>query len=93
MQSDEVIKNLLNEKSRVLGEALASDVIFIRAPMSPGFDDFVRQHIEHLVSQESDHNKLSVILETIGGSIETAERISVTQLNGIRMDEVSPCVF
>lgn len=63
----------MNKKLAALGENLGGDMLSILAPMRQPVDDFVRDAIEE-INNRSD--KLFVLLETAGGSIEVVERIA-----------------
>ena len=73
--SNDIVQQVLVEKCMNLGKELKGEVIFIRAPMLSGIDDIVRRAIE-ILSSDKKHNKLIVVLETNGGTIEVVERIS-----------------
>jgi len=55
---------------------LSGEAILIRAPMITGIDDIVRREVETLAAGENRRDKLIVVLETTGGSVEVVERIS-----------------
>ena len=76
IKTDDIIKKLLAEKCEALEVKLSGEVILIRSPMAPGIDDAVRREIENVASKPDCRNKLVVVLETNGGSIEVVERIS-----------------
>lgn len=67
------IESELNRKLDALGTELGGDMLSLIAPMRQPVDDFVRDAIED-ISPRSD--KLFVLLETVGGSIEVVERIA-----------------
>lgn len=56
-----------------IGDVLNCDVLTCVHPIGPPFDDLIRDVIEDINPRRE---KLLVILETNGGSIETAERIA-----------------
>ena len=76
LNTNDIIQQALFEKCENLEKKLKGDVIFIRAPMASGIDDAVRRVVEELASHEGKWDKLIVVLETNGGSIEAVERIS-----------------
>ena len=76
LNTNDIIQQALFEKCENLEKELGGNVIFIRAPMASGIDDVVRRAVEGLVSHEGKRDKLIVVLETNGGSIEAVERIS-----------------
>jgi len=76
IKTDDIIKNLLEEKCKVLEDKLSGEVIMIRTPMEPGIDDLVRQEVERIAATPGHRDQLVVVLETTGGSIEVVERIS-----------------
>ncbi|MBO0752936.1 MAG: hypothetical protein J2P53_12540, partial [Bradyrhizobiaceae bacterium] len=53
----------------------ASDVIFLKASLEPPVDDFIKDEIEELKQHRKSTNKLSVLVETDGGFVETVERV------------------
>ncbi|MCY4153193.1 MAG: ATP-dependent Clp protease proteolytic subunit [Aestuariivita sp.] len=75
IKSDDVVQRLISEKSQVLENKLKGEVILIRAPMAASVDDLVRREVEILAAQEKRSNRLIVVLETSGGSVEVVERI------------------
>jgi hypothetical protein len=72
---------ILAQHNQEIGKHFDSDVIFIKAPMQQGVDDAVRHEIEELKSLKKSKEKLTVILETTGGYVETVERIANTFRN------------
>lgn len=75
LNSDDIIRSLLKEKCETLETRLEADVMLIRAPMLPGIDDAIRRQVEKLAYSSGKRNRLAVVLETDGGSIEVVERI------------------
>ena len=80
---DDVVMGQLNEIINKLMGVFGADVLFVRAPMIFGIDDAIRHYIEMIVdnkqkppSNTDTVNRLCVILETTGGSIEIVERIT-----------------
>ena len=76
IKTDDIIKDLLTEKCRLLEQRLSGEVLLIRAPMVNPLDDVVRREVESLTSAEKCNSQLIVVLETNGGSVEVVERIS-----------------
>lgn len=77
-KSADVILGLLSQFNSDLGQELGADVVAIKSPIRFGLDDAVRVEIENIsISSKSKgkREKLSVLLETTGGFIETVERI------------------
>jgi hypothetical protein len=67
------IESELHKKLKSLGDELGADMLTIIAPMRQPVDDFVRDAIEDIPTRS---DKLFVLLETVGGSIEVVERIA-----------------
>lgn len=67
------VESELTRRLTMIEEHLDCDVITCIHPISRPMDDLIRDAIEDIQSRRS---KLLVILETNGGSIETAERIA-----------------
>jgi hypothetical protein len=65
------VESELTRRLKGVEEYLDCDVIMCIHPISQPMDDLIRDYIEDIKSRRS---KLLVILETNGGSIETAER-------------------
>lgn len=75
-----VIEQMLSLGNAELGKLFLSDVIFLKAPMRQPIDDIIKDEIEELRSRRRSKSKilidkLTVIVETNGGSIEVVERI------------------
>lgn len=81
------IEMLLHQANMELGRRFGSEVIFLKAPMRPPVDDQIKDEIEELKEDEAKEirssrkknqapkKKLTVIVETNGGYVETVERI------------------
>ena len=67
------VESELTRRLRAIEEHLGCDVITCIHPISAPMDDLIRDYIEDIKSRRE---KLLVVLETQGGSIETAERIA-----------------
>jgi hypothetical protein len=50
-------------------------VIFLKASLEPPVDDFIKDEIEEIRQQKSAGDRLTVLVETEGGFVETVERI------------------
>ena len=75
VKTDEIIKHFLKTSADDLGSEFESNVFLLRSPITIGLDDAVRIEMESLSGQDFKKPKMTVILETPGGFIETAERI------------------
>lgn len=80
VKANELVSITLDQLNKALGQTLNSVVMTIRSPMYRGLDDAVRIEVEKIARQKLGRRKtlpkLSVMLETTGGSIEVVERIS-----------------
>ena len=80
LNSDDFITHTLIGHNQQLANFLDADVLVIKAPMADGVDAAARREIEGIVEnnarQKMVRNKLAVLLETTGGSIEVVERIA-----------------
>jgi hypothetical protein len=63
----------LHRRLDAIGDLLGCDAITCICPITPPYDDFIRDLVDDVRAKK---NSLLVILETEGGSIETAERIA-----------------
>jgi len=72
---DVAIKEVLSNSLKKLEDHLESDVIFYFGAIQPSIEKPFRDFIEDLKKDETDHNKLSIILNTPGGSAETVEKM------------------
>lgn len=81
MEADELthtaryVESELNRRLKAIEEYLEADVMTCIHPIQQPMDDLIRDYIEDIKNRR---DKLLVILETNGGSIETAERIADT---------------
>lgn len=79
---DDVIFNFLTNSYDELTNVIQADILSIISPMYDGLDVSVRQYIEDHVDSLNDtpnamkSNKLCVLLQTTGGSVEVVERIT-----------------
>jgi membrane-bound ClpP family serine protease len=72
---DHTIQELLKERLEKLEKHLGSDVIFYFGPIDPGLTKGFRDFIEKLCSDNSKKDKLTIFLNTPGGSAETVEKM------------------
>jgi hypothetical protein len=73
---NDVIDNALGGGNASLAKLFSSDVLFIKAPMTQPVDDAVKDEIEEIKSlRGTKRRKLTVLLETNGGFVETVERL------------------
>lgn len=73
---DDVIDQSLIAGNLALGKQFSSDVLFIKAPMRQPVDDAVKDEIEEIQNiKGAKKKKLTVLVETNGGFVETVERI------------------
>lgn len=73
---DENIRVTLNNRLRDLENYFESDVIFFFGEIHPSLDKAFRNFIEELKKdKEFDRNRLTIILNTPGGSAETVEKM------------------
>ena len=74
-----VIEHVLSAGNADVAKRFSSDVIFLKAPMRQPIDDIVKDEIEELRAMKRPKgktvDKLTVFVETNGGSIEVVERI------------------
>lgn len=71
--SNSFIESELHRKLVSVGDHLGGDAICIVAPMSQPLDDWVRDAVEDISNKK---DRIFVVLETAGGSIEVVERIA-----------------
>ena len=72
---DHTILELLRERLDKLEKHLESDVIFYFGPIDPGLTKGFRDFIEKLCPENSKKEKLTIFLNTPGGSAETVEKM------------------
>jgi len=72
---DSTIQDISTKRLRKLEEKLESDVIFFYGPIQPSIEKMFRDFIEKLKVDEIDNNRLTIILNTPGGSAETVEKM------------------
>jgi hypothetical protein len=81
IKCNSAIEMFLSQSNQTIAKHFDSDVVFLKAPMQQGVDDAVKHEIEELKVLRNSKDKLTVILETNGGYIETVERIANTFRN------------
>lgn len=72
---DTTIHSILNERLEKLEIHFESDLIFYFAPISPGLVKPFRDIIEALKADSTDRDKLTIMLNTPGGSVEAVEQL------------------
>ena len=75
IKCNNVIDQVLRNANQEISKLFDSDVIFLKAPMMPPIDDAIKDEIEEIKTDKKTKDKLTVILETTGGYVETVERI------------------
>lgn len=74
---DAKIEKVATESLRALEKKLESDVIFFYGPIQPSIEKVFRDFLENLKKDDLKNQKLSIILNTPGGSSETVEKMVV----------------
>jgi Serine dehydrogenase proteinase len=73
---DDTIRDTLNERLRKLEGYFESDVIFYYGEIHPSLEKSFRDFIEQLKKdKEFERNRLTILLNTPGGSAETVEKM------------------
>ncbi len=72
---DSTIHEILNERLNKLEEYFNADVIFYYGPIQDSLEKPFRDFIEELKSDNIEHENLTIILNTPGGSAETVEKM------------------
>lgn len=72
---DSTIHSILNERLDALEKHFESDVIFYYAPIANGLVKAFRDIIENLKFDAIENDKLCIILNTPGGSVEVVEQL------------------
>ena len=72
---DNTIREILNERLLKLEESFDSNVIFYYGEIHPYFEKSFRDFIEKGKEENDAKNRLAVILNTPGGSVETVEKM------------------
>lgn len=87
---DETIKKELTERLKRIEDHLDSDVVFFFGPIEPGLEKVFRDFIETL-KEERVNDKLSIIVNTPGGSAETVEKmVAITRHHYQTVDFIVP---
>jgi ClpP class serine protease len=87
IKADQIVELGLKTANESLRKELNAEVFVLKGPMRPPVDEIVRDEIESIRDAVISENggpttdKLSVILETTGGFIETVERIALSFRN------------
>ncbi len=88
---DMAIKDVLSRSLKKLEDHLSSDVIYYFGAIQPSVEKPFRDFIEDLKADDIEHNKLSIILNTPGGSAETVEKmVAITRHHYDEVDFVVP---
>lgn len=73
---DRSIFSLIDERAKILEEVLGSDVVFYHGQIHPVLFRTFRDFIEEVkIKSERKERTISVVLRTVGGSVETTERM------------------
>lgn len=76
IKTDDIVGEALTSANAALAGAFNSEVVIFRSEMRPPLDEAMREEVEKLKSSEKKPiDKLTVLVETVGGFIETVERI------------------
>lgn len=76
--SEKVVEAKLDERIQAIEASLNADAISFVGDIVHGVDNAFRDQVEGMARNEKRKDKLTVILETGGGSIEVVERIVKT---------------
>lgn len=88
---DETIKSELTERLVKIEQHLGSDVVFFYGPIEPGLEKLFRDFIENLKETADNQDKLSIIVNTPGGSAETVEKmVAITRQHYDIVDFIVP---
>lgn len=91
MKLDIAMKGILSDSLKKLEEHLESDVIFYYGPIEPSVDKPFRDFIEDLINDEIKNDKLTIVLNTPGGSAETVEKmVNITRHHYKEVDFIVP---
>jgi len=71
-----LVSEQLRKNAVELERVMNSHVLTWWGPIQPPVDQLIRQAIEHRVKQRPKRSRLTVVLQTPGGYIETAERMA-----------------
>jgi membrane-bound ClpP family serine protease len=71
-----IVSEQLKKNAAELEKEMNSHVLTWWGPIQPPVDQFIRQAVEYRIKQGPRRNRLTVVLQTPGGYIETAERMA-----------------
>lgn len=72
---DKTIKDILNQNLEKLEQSFGSDVIFYYGEIHPSYEKIFRDFIETLKDEKPGKERLTILLNTPGGSAETVEKL------------------
>jgi len=72
---DHMIQEVLRDRLERLEKHFESDVVFYFGPIDPGLTKGFRDFIEKLAPDKTKRNRLTIFLNTPGGSAETVEKM------------------
>lgn len=88
---DSTVKKVLTERLEKIENHLDSDVVFFFGAIQPALDKTFRDFIEALKQDSNTRDKLSIIVNTPGGSAETVEKmVNVTRNHYQEVDFIVP---
>lgn len=88
---DSTVKKVLTERLEKIENHLDSDVVFFFGAIQPALDKTFRDFIEALKQDPNTRDKLSIIVNTPGGSAETVEKmVNVTRNHYQEVDFIVP---
>jgi len=88
---DIAMKGILSDSLKKLEEYLKSDVIFYYGPIEPSVEKPFRDFIEDLINDKIKNDKLTIVLNTPGGSAETVEKmVNITRHHYKEVDFIVP---
>jgi hypothetical protein len=73
--ANEFIEQQLDERAEALMQVFNADILGFSGGLIFGVDDFVRNVVESMRQKPGAHDKLVVVLTTVGGYIEVVQRI------------------
>ena len=72
---DKTLKDILNDKLVKLEKSFNADAIFYYGEIHPSYEKGFRDFIEQIKEDEVKRNRLVILLNSPGGSAETAEKM------------------
>jgi len=72
---DKTLKDILNDKLVKLEKSFNADAIFYYGEIHPSYEKGFRDFIEQIKEDEEKRNRLVILLNSPGGSAETAEKM------------------